>query len=173
MLICLLLIIMCVWSQLYVYISLTKIKIAFALSAIFKLKIYDAEAGCSLQCRHLIPASVDRTFANAWLYEHPCHVKNKPSKLMTHVACKSMERSVVRSSMHPCSGNWATIRRAVVYYDPTSHTFSAGSKCRHCSLSRKSGKFLPLFGTHGRIFFMYVCIFIDNSICHKVTNHTH
>ena len=35
---------------------------------------------------------------------------------MTHVACESTLRSVVRSSMHPCPGNWMAIGCAVVYY---------------------------------------------------------
>ena len=39
--------------------------------------------------------------------------KNKPSTSMTQVACESNLRSVIRSSMHPCRGNWVAIRRAV------------------------------------------------------------
>ena len=31
---------------------------------------------------------------------------NKPNTLMTHKACESKLRSVVRSFMHPYSGNW-------------------------------------------------------------------
>ena len=38
-----------------------------------------------LQCRHLIPAPVDRTSASAWLYKH-LYIT------VTHVACKSKLR---------------------------------------------------------------------------------
>ena len=56
-----------------------------------------------VQYRHLIPAPVNQTSASAWWCKHPwitCQ-KNKPSTSMTHVACKSKLRSVVRSG-HPC-----------------------------------------------------------------------
>ena len=52
---------------------------------------------------------------------------------MTHVACRSKLRSVVRSSMHLCPGTWMAIERAVVYYARAAHAFSAGIKCRHCT----------------------------------------
>ena len=42
--------------------------------------------------------------------------KNTPSPAMAHVACESKLRSVVRSSMHPCPGNWVAIGRAVDYH---------------------------------------------------------
>ena len=48
---------------------------------------------------------------------------------MTHVACESKLRLVVRSSMHPCAGNLLAIRRAVVYY---AQAFSTRVRCRHC-----------------------------------------
>ena len=51
---------------------------------------------------------------------------------MTHAACESKLRSVVRSSMHPYPGNWLAIGRAVVYYAWAARAFSAGIKCRHC-----------------------------------------
>ena len=92
-----------------------------------------------VQYRHLIPAPVDRTFASDWLYYHawiPCQ-KNKPSTAMTQVACESKLRSVVRSSMHPCPENLIAIGRAVVYYAQAAHAFSAGIKCRHCSLENR------------------------------------
>ena len=54
---------------------------------------------------------------------------------MTHVVCESKLRLVVRSSMHPCPGNWMTIGHAVVYFAQAAHSFSAGIKCRHCSIS--------------------------------------
>ena len=57
---------------------------------------------------------------------------------MTHEACESKLRSVVRSSMHPYPGNWVAIALAVVYYAWAAHAFSAGIKCRHCSLDRSS-----------------------------------
>ena len=50
---------------------------------------------------------------------------------MTHVAYKL--RSVVRSSMHPCPGNWVVIGRAVVYNARAAHVFSAGIEWRHCT----------------------------------------
>ena len=50
---------------------------------------------------------------------------NKPSTSMTNV--------VMRSSMHPCQGNWVAIRRAVAYYARAAHAFSVETKCRHCS----------------------------------------
>ena len=52
---------------------------------------------------------------------------------MTHIACESKQRSVVRSSIHPRPKNWVAIGRAVVYYARAAHTFSAGIKCRHCT----------------------------------------
>ena len=52
---------------------------------------------------------------------------------MSHEACESKLRSVVRSSMHPYPGNWVAIGRAVVYYAWATHAFSAGIKCRHCN----------------------------------------
>ena len=33
---------------------------------------------------------------------------------MAHEACESNVRLVVRSSMHPCPGNWVEIGRAVI-----------------------------------------------------------
>ena len=50
---------------------------------------------------------------------------------MTHVACKSKLRSVVRSFMHSCARNWVAVVRAVVYYAQPAHAFSAGIKCWH------------------------------------------
>ena len=47
---------------------------------------------------------------------------------MTHVACKSKLRSVVRSPMHPCPGNWVAIGREVVYYARAANAFSAGQE---------------------------------------------
>ena len=44
---------------------------------------------------------------------------------MTHVACESKLRSLVRSFIHPWPRNWVTIGRAVVYYA------RAGIKCHH------------------------------------------
>ena len=58
--------------------------------------------------------------------------KNKPSTSMTHVACESKLRSVVRSFIHPGLRSWVTIGRAVVYHARAAHAFSAGIKCRHC-----------------------------------------
>ena len=52
---------------------------------------------------------------------------------MTHEACKSKLRSVVRSSMHPYPGNRVAMGRAVMYYAWAARQFSAGIKCRHCT----------------------------------------
>ena len=71
-----------------------------------------------IQCRHLIPAPVDRTFANVCLYKHPwiaCQ-KYKPGSLMIDVTCESKLRSVVRSFIYPCPGNSVAIGRVVVYH---------------------------------------------------------
>ena len=49
-----------------------------------------------------------------------------------HVACESKLRSIVRSSMHPYTGDWVAIGRAVVCYDRATHAVIAGIECRHC-----------------------------------------
>ena len=80
-----------------------------------------------LHYRHLIPAPVDRISTSAWSYKHPwmtCQ-KNKPITPMTHAACESKLRSVVRSSAHPSQGNWMGTGRAVVYYARAGQAFSA------------------------------------------------
>ena len=59
---------------------------------------------------------------------------NKPSTSMAHVNFKPKLLSVVRSSMHPYSGNWVSMGHAVVYYVRAAHAFSAGIKCRHCRI---------------------------------------
>ena len=51
---------------------------------------------------------------------------------MTHVTCELKLRSIVRSSMNPCLGNWVAIGRAVVYYARAANAISAGINCRHC-----------------------------------------
>ena len=50
----------------------------------------------------------------AWLYNNMS--KNKPNALMTHEACESKLRLVVRSSMHPYPGKWVAIGHVVVYH---------------------------------------------------------
>ena len=67
----------------------------------------------------------------------------KQNTLMTHEACESKLRSVVRSSMHPYPGNWVAIGHAVVYYALAARKFSAGIKCRHCTI----GSYLLRFCT--------------------------
>ena len=52
---------------------------------------------------------------------------------MPHVAYKSNLRSVVRSSVHPCPGNWVAIGHAVVYYALADQAFSAGIRLLHCT----------------------------------------
>ena len=66
----------------------------------------------------------------AWL---TCQ-KNKPNSPMAHVTCKSKLRSVLKSSMHPCPESWVAIGRVVVYYARVARAFSAGIKCRHCTV---------------------------------------
>ena len=50
---------------------------------------------------------------------------NKPGKSLTQVACESMLRSVVRSCIQPCLGNWVEIVRAVVYCARAAHYYTA------------------------------------------------
>ena len=83
-----------------------------------------------------IPASVHGMSACALLFTHPwirCQ-QTKPSTPMSHVVYEPQLRSVFRSSMHPCPGNWVAIKHAVVYHARASHAFSAGFKCRLCIL---------------------------------------
>ena len=85
--------------------------------------------------RHRIPAPVDRTYFSAWLLlPMDSMSKNKPRTSMTHVACESKPRSIMRSSRHPCTGNRVTTGFAAVYYGRAAHIFSAGIKCWHCKL---------------------------------------
>ena len=58
--------------------------------------------------------------------------KKETRTSMTHVACESKLRSFVRSSVHPCAGNWVAIERLVGHYARAAHAFGAGIKCRHC-----------------------------------------
>ena len=51
--------------------------------------------------------------------------KNKPSTSITHVDCELKLHPVVRSSMHPCPGNWVAIRRVVMYNVWAAQAFSA------------------------------------------------
>ena len=51
-----------------------------------------------------------------------------------YVAGGSKLRSGVRPSMHPYPANLVEIVRAVAYYARADHTFSAGIKCRHCTI---------------------------------------
>ena len=55
--------------------------------------------------------------------------KNKSNTATTLVSWESKLWSDVRSSMHPCPGNWVAIGRAVVYYARVAHALSAGIKC--------------------------------------------
>ena len=79
----------------------------------------------------LIPAPVDRTSASAWSYKHSWITCRKKAK--HRVAFEPKLRSVLRSYMHPCPGNWVEFGRAVVYYARSDQAFSAGIKCRHCT----------------------------------------
>ena len=57
---------------------------------------------------------------------------------MNHVACESKLRPVVRSSRHPCTGNWMVIGRTVVYNARAAHAYSAGLKGKHCRLNTRT-----------------------------------
>ena len=59
--------------------------------------------------------------------------KKETSTSMTHVACESKLRSFVRSSVHPCPGDWVAIERLAVHHAPAAQAFGAGIECRHCS----------------------------------------
>ena len=86
-----------------------------------------------VQYRHSIPAPVDRTSASALFYKHlliTCQ-KNKPSSSMTHVACESKLRLVLRSSLHPWPESFVESERTVLYYARDTQASSAGIKFRH------------------------------------------
>ena len=54
-------------------------------------------------------------------------------------------RSVVRSSIHPCPGNWVAVGRAVEYISRAALAFSAGIKCQHCTCpTRRCKDFINL-----------------------------
>ena len=44
-------------------------------------------------------------------------------------------RSVLRASMHPFPEKWVAISHVAVYHASLVHAFSAGIKCKHCSIS--------------------------------------
>ena len=50
---------------------------------------------------------------------------------MSHVACESKIRSVIRSSIHQYQGHWVAFGHTVVYHARAAHTFRAGINCRH------------------------------------------
>ena len=52
---------------------------------------------------------------------------------MAHTAYESKLRSVVRTSMRPCPGNWVVIW-SIMYHARAAHAFSAELKCRHCMI---------------------------------------
>ena len=58
--------------------------------------------------------------------------KNKPSTLMTQVACESRLCSVVRSEITHSQETRFKIKGAVVYFALAAHTFSVGIKCQYC-----------------------------------------
>ena len=72
--------------------------------------------------------------------------KNKPSTPMTHVACDSKLRSVVRSYMHQGPVKRVAIGHAVVYNARAAHTFSAGIKCRH---------YVHIYSIHSTLVFVF------------------
>ena len=86
---------------------------------------------------HLIPAPVNQTSPSAWLYRHlwiTCH-KNKPITLLIHVVCELKQHSVAceiidTSVPRRLDGN----QTCSCVFCPGSYTFSAGIKCRHCTV---------------------------------------
>ena len=70
------------------------------------------------------------------MYKHPCITcwQNTSNTFMDHQACELKSRSVVRSSIYPCPGNWVAIKHADVYYARAAHTSSEGIKCQHCTI---------------------------------------
>ena len=89
-----------------------------------------------VQCRHSIPATVERTSCQCLVLKTPQdnYSKNKRSTPMSHIGFETKLPSVVKSHMHPCQGNCVAIGSAVVNYAQAAHSFSAGIKCRHCIL---------------------------------------
>ena len=70
---------------------------------------------------------------------------------MTHEACETKLRSVVRSSVHACPGNWVAIGRAVVYYARAARTFSAWIEYWHCSQMDPTSSGSLAFSRHGYV----------------------
>ena len=83
--------------------------------------------------------------------------EHKPNTPMTYVASESKLLSVVRSSMHPCLGNWVAIGRVVVYYAQASQAFSAGIKWRHCMriIAKTLASHLMIFHLSGHRTYIY------------------
>ena len=59
---------------------------------------------------------------------------NKACTSIAPIACESKLHYIVRSYMHSCQRKWVAIGHAVAYYARAAHIFSAGIKCRLCSL---------------------------------------
>ena len=92
-------------------------------------------------------------------------LRNRPITSMTHVACESKLRSVERSSMHPCPGNWVAIVRAVVHSTLAAHALSAGKKYLRCtSLSHSSISHQILTFVFENIKTQYIHIFLINDV---------
>ena len=93
----------------------------------------DLDAIWQIQYKHSMSAPIDQTSACAWLYKHSwltCQW-NKPSTSMSRVACKSMLRSVVRSSMAR-KLVWQSGVRSYIMSGLATVLFSVGIKCRRC-----------------------------------------
>ena len=68
---------------------------------------------------------------------HQCLVVQPPVENV--IACESMLRSVVRSSVHSCTVHWVAIGRAVVCYVRAAYAFRAGITCLHCIRAGNTG----------------------------------
>ena len=71
--------------------------------------------------------------------EHPWITCKDATKHINdpRIACKSEQRSIVRSYMHSSPKKWVAIGRAVLYYVWTADAFSAGIQCRQSTHTYK------------------------------------
>ena len=93
--------------------------------------------------------------------------EKKPSTSKTHVACNSKLRSVVRSSMHLCQGNWVAIMCAAVYYSRAVHALGTRIRCCHCTCRSESARSDLNVVTHGGICLIFpICFLLTCNLFH-------
>ena len=81
-----------------------------------------------------------RNSASAWLYRHPSKTCQKYAKHSIDPRSLRIKCAFsLRSSMHPCPGNWVAIGRAVVYYSLGCPRIACISQSFMCSVSAQSG----------------------------------